>query len=163
MLTLNECIIEYKKQLDKGLIQKAYLGLMEYILRLKAHFKKQYPDYFVSGGIYFGYMDMTYFSFMPASIKDHKLKVAIVFEHEACRFEAWLGGYNKKIQKKYWELFKESSWEKYPVVTSIEGRDAIIEHVLVNAPDFDDLDGLTDQIERGVLQFIREIEEFLIS
>jgi len=163
MESFHECIIEYKKQLEKGIIQKAYLGLMEYILSLKAHFKKQYPDYFVSGGIYFGYMDMTYFSFMPTSIKDHKLKVAIVFDHEACRFETWLGGYNKQVQKKFWELFKESDWDKYPVVPSIEGMDAFIEHVLVDVPDFDDLDGLTDQIEKGVIQFIQDVEEFLIS
>ena len=163
MSTFHECVIEYKKQLEKGLIQKAYLGLMEYILRLKAHLKKKYPDHFVSGGIYFGYIDMTYFSFIPASIKDRKLKVAIVFDHEACRFEAWLGGYNKQIQKEYWELFKESGWDQYPLVPSIEGRDAIIEHVLVKEPDFDDLDALTDLIEECVMQFIQDIEKFLVN
>ena len=163
MLTFHESVMEYKMQLEKGLIQKAYMGLMEYILRHKTHQKKKYPDYFVSGGIYFGYMDMTYFSFMPASIKDRKLKVAIVFDHEACRFEAWLGGYNKNIQKEYWEKFKENGWDQYPIVPSIEGRDAIVEHVLVNKPDFDDLDGLTDTIEEGVLQFIQDIEKNFLS
>ena len=134
---------------------------MEYILRLKTHLKNKYPDHFVSGGIYFGYMDMTYFSFMPASIKDRKLKVAIVFDHEACRFEAWLGGYNKQIQKEYWDLFKESDWEMYPIVPDIKGRDSIVEHVLVEEPDFDDLEGLTAQIETGVIEFIHDVEKFL--
>ncbi len=163
MESFQECVSEYKRQLEKGIIQKAYLGLMEYVLRLKIHLKNNYPNHFVSGGIYFGYMDMTYFSFMPASIKDRKLKIAIVFVHDTCQFEAWLGGYNKQIQKEYWELFKESSWDQYPIVPSIEGRDAIIEHVLVEEPNFDDLDGLTNEIEEGVIQFIQEIEKFLIS
>ena len=163
MESFHDCVIEYKKQLDKGIIQRAYLGLMEYILRLKTHLNKQYPDYFVSGGIYFGYMDMTYFSFMPVSIKEKKLKVAIVFVHDTCRFEAWLGGYNKQIQKESGESFRENDWDKYPVVPSIEGRDAIVEHILVEEPDFDDLEGLTDQIERGVIQFIKEVERFLVS
>ena len=66
---------------------------------------------------------------------------------------------NKKIQKEYWEKFKENDWDQYPIVPSIEGRDAIVEHVLVNKPNFDDLDGLTDMIEEGVLQFIQDIEK----
>jgi len=104
---------------------------------------------------------MTYFSFMPASIKDRKLKVAIVFVHETCRFEVWLGGYNKQVQKKFWDLFKESDWNLYPVVPSVKGMDSIVEHILVEEPDFIDLDALTKQIEREVIQFIQDVEEFL--
>jgi len=42
---------------------------MAYILGLKAHLKK-YPGFNVSGNIYSGYMDMTYFAFTPKSIKE---------------------------------------------------------------------------------------------
>ena len=62
MKTFHEYMNEYKKQLKKGYIQEAYKGLMEYIMELRTQFKKKYPDYFVSGSIYYGYMDMTYFS-----------------------------------------------------------------------------------------------------
>ena len=65
MQSFQEYINEYRKQLAKGAIQKAYKGLMEYIMGLRTHFKNKYPDYFVSGSIYYGYMDMTYFSFTP--------------------------------------------------------------------------------------------------
>ena len=107
---------EYRKQLEKGVIKEAYRGLMEYIMELRLHFKNKYPDYFVSGSIYFGYMDMTYFSFTPESLKCRNLKIAIVFVHDTFRFEVWLGGYNKKVQSKYWELFIESNWNKYHIV-----------------------------------------------
>jgi hypothetical protein len=53
MKSLQENMMEYKKQLEKGAIQKAYLGLMEYMIRLKTHFKKEYPGYVVSGSLYF--------------------------------------------------------------------------------------------------------------
>ena len=69
---------EYKKQLEKGDIKKAYQGLMEYIRNLKSHLKNKYPDYSISGSIYYGYMDMTYFSFIPESLKRQDLKIESV-------------------------------------------------------------------------------------
>jgi hypothetical protein len=154
-----EYMDEFKEQLKKGHIQKAYKGLIEYILGLKSYLKNKYPDYFVSGSLYFGYMDMTYFSFTPKSLKQRKLKIAIVFNYDAFRFEVWLGGYNKQVQNKYWKLFKNSGWNSYGLVSSTKGVDAIIEHVLVRNPDFNDLDRLTMKIEKKTLEFINDIEE----
>ena len=152
---------EYKKQLKKGQIQKAYKGLMEYIMNLRTYFKNKYPNYFVSGSIYFGYMDMTYFSFTPESLKNRKLKIAIVFNYDAFRFEVWLGGYNKQVQNKYWTMFKNSKWNKYKLVSITKGVDSILEYVLVEYPDFGDLDKLNRQVESGTKEFIKDIEKFL--
>ncbi len=156
-----DCIAEYRKQLEKGDIQRAYKGLMEYILELRSYFANKYPDYFVSGSVYYGYMDMTYFSFFPESLKLKKLKVAIVFVHETFRFEVWLAGQNKQVQTKYWKLFKESGWNKYQVPSTTRGVDSIIEGVLVENPDFSDLSTLTNLIETRTLKFIEDIENFL--
>jgi hypothetical protein len=147
----------------KGTIQKAYRGLMEYLGSLRSFLKKKYPKYAVSGSIYFGYMDMTYFAVNPPLLKDRKLKIAIVFLHEEFRFEVWLGGYNKTIQKEYWDLVREKSWDKYRIPSSIKGIDSVIEYVLVDNPDFRDLDVLTTQIEKGTMQFIKDVEEFLLQ
>jgi hypothetical protein len=161
MESFHEYMNEYREQLGKGAIQKAYKGLMEYIMGLRTHFKNKYPDYFISGSIYYGYMDMTYFSFTPKSLKDRGLKIAIVFIHNAFRFEVWLGGYNKQVQSKYCRLFKESDWNQYHVVSTTKGVDSIVEYILVDNPDFSDLDMLTKQIERGTLKFIEDVAEFL--
>jgi hypothetical protein len=161
MESFQEYINEYRKQLEKGAIKEAYKGLMEYIMSLRTHFKNKYPDYFVSGSIYYGYMDMTYFSFFPKSLKHRKLKIAIVFIHEAFRFEVWLAGNNKQVQSKYWKLFKESDWNKYHIVSTTKGVDSIVEYILVDNPDFSDLDTLTKQIERATLKFIKDVESFL--
>lgn len=163
MASLQEYLNEYRKQLEKGAIQKAYKGLMEYIMALRTFFKNTYPDYFVSGSIYYGYMDMTYFSFTPQSLIDRKLKIAIVFIHNAFRFEVWLGGYNKQVQQKYWKLFKESDWTKYPLVSTTKGVDSIMEYILVDNPNFSDVDTLTKQIERETLKFIQDVESFLAN
>lgn len=152
---------EYKKQLQKGEIKKAYRGLMEYFNSLRLHFKKKYPDHFVSGSVYYGFMDMTFFAFISKALKHRKLKILIVFLHETFRFEVWLAGVNKKIQTKYWKLFIEKDWGKYHIASTTKGVDYIINHVLIDNPDFSALDTLTKQIEKGTLKFTEDIENFL--
>jgi hypothetical protein len=161
MKLFHEYMNEYKNQLKKGDIKEAYQGLMGYIRDLRSHFKNKYPDYFVSSNIYYGYMDMTYFSFSPESLKRRKLKIAIVFIHDAFRYEIWLGGINKQVQSEYWKLFKESGWNKYHIVPTTKDVDSIVEYILVDDPDFSDLDTLTREIERGTLKFINDVEDFL--
>ncbi len=161
MEPFHEYMNEYRKQMEKGAIQKAYKGLMEYVMGLRTYFQNKYPEYFVTGNIYYGYMDMTFFSLNPKLLKDRKLKIAIVFIHQPLRFEAWLAGYNKQVQTKYWKLFQESDWSKYFVVPTAKGVDSIIETILVDNPDFSDFDALTKEIERGTLKFIEDIEGFL--
>jgi hypothetical protein len=161
MGSFHESMNEYRKQLEKGVIQKAYRGLMDYLQALRAHFQKAHPEFSVPGSLYFGYMDMSYFSIVPESLKQHNLKIAVVFLHEAFRFEVWLAGANKQVQTKYWEMIKESGWDKYHLVPGTQGYDSIIERVLVDDPDFSDLDILTKKIESGTLEFIKDVENYL--
>jgi hypothetical protein len=163
MKSLQENMIEYRKQLKKGAIQKAYLGLMQYMMSLKTHFSNEYPDYSVSGSIYYGYMDMTYFSVFPGSLKDRDLKIAIVFVYDTFRFEVWLSGRNQQVLAKYWKIFKDSGWEKYKLAAQGKWADSILEHILVDDPDFSDLEALTRQIDQGASKFIKDVENFLIK
>lgn len=152
---------EYRKQLEKGAIREAYRGLMDYFNALRAHFKKRYPGHSVSGSVYYGYMDMTYFALSPESLKSRRLKVAIVFIHDAFRFEVWLAGSNRAVQTEYWEFFTERDWNKYHIVIPGKGVDAILDHILIDDPDFRDLDALTEEIERGTMKFIEVVDAFL--
>jgi hypothetical protein len=161
MKSLQENMDEYKKQLEKGIIQKAYQGLMEYMMSLRNHFTNKYPDFSVPRSIYFGYMDMTYFSILPKSLKDRDLKIAIVFLYDTFRFEIWLSGKNKQVLSKYWKVFNKSNWDKYKVVEPGKGVDSIVEYILVDNPDFSDLEVLTKQIDKGTVKFIQDIESFL--
>jgi hypothetical protein len=160
MESFSECMIEYRKQLQKGTIKTAYKGLMEYIMDLRTQFIRKFPD-LAPGNIYHGYMDMTYFPLFPEALKSRHLKIAIVFNYDQFRFEIWLAGYNKQVQNEYWELFKESEWRKYRVVSTTKGVDSIIENVISDNPDFSNLDILTSTIENGTLSFIDDIENFL--
>ena len=159
----NDCVSEYRKLVEKGDIVAAYRGLMEFMMSLRTHFKNNYPDYSISGSIYYGYMDMTYFPLVPEKLKEKGLKIAIVLIHDRLRFEAWLSGYNKGVQLKYWDIIKEKRWDKYRIPATIKGQDSIVECDLVSNPDFSDLDMLTEQIESRTKIFIQDVEEFLES
>lgn len=160
MNSLTDFLTEYKTQLDKGIIQQAYRSLMQYMLELRMQFQKHFAEYEVPGNLYFGYMDMTYFAVIPGFLKQRKLKIAVVFLHEAFRFEVWLSGYNRQVQNKYWQGIRDSGWSKYKLVADPLKADAIIEHILVETPDFDSLDVLTETLENGVMIFIRDIEHY---
>lgn len=161
MESFSDVMKAYQQQLKRGAIQKAYRGLMDYMLALRGHFKNTCPEYPAPGGLYLGYMDMTYFSINPPALKDRGLKIAIVFLNEEFRFEVWLSGYNRQIQARCWQMLKDRGWQGYRLVADPQSMDAILEHVLADDPDFSDLDALTRQIEVETLRFIAAIEHFL--
>lgn len=161
MPSLQESMVEYRIQLQKGVIQIAHKGLLDFILSLRTHFSKKYPQFGGSGTPYFGYMDMTYFSIVPDDLKKRGLKIAIVFVYETFRFEVWLAAVNKKVQMQYWNLIKASGWDRYHLVPSTRGHDSIVECTLLGQPDFSDLPALTRQIDDGTMQFIADIDGFL--
>ena len=160
MQSIQDDVNNLRGQLGIGSIQKAYRALLDYMMDLRTHFKNRYPSCSISG-LYQGYMDMTYFAIVPPSFKHRDLKVAIVFNYEAFRFEAWLAGTNRQVQRKYWELFRDSRWAEFRVVTPAKGVDSIIECNLAEDFDFGDLDSLTASIEAKAVQFIDDIEKFL--
>jgi len=163
MTTLSEAMAEYRQYLQRGLIQQAYRGLMEYMSALKTQLNAKYPDYQVSGSLYFGYMDMTYFSFTPPSLKDKGLKIAIVFVHETFSFEVWLSAANRAVLAQYAQLIADAGWEKYRRVSAAQNPDAILEHTITAEPDFSDLPALSAQIERETLAFIADVGAFLVD
>ncbi len=163
MVAFNNKFEDYRLQVEKGTIVDAYRRIMKFMRDLQAHFMKTYPNINVSTNLYQGYMDMTYFSVAHPILKDRRLKIAIVFIHETTSFEVWLSGVNRKVQKDYWKKFLESGWDRYMVVPVIENKDAIIQNVIVNDPDFEDLEGLIVLIEEGVMEFMDDIVDFLLG
>jgi len=160
MQSIQEDMNELRGRLRTGAIQKAYRALLGFMMDLRKRFKNRYPSYSISG-LYQGYMDMTYFAIVPPSLKHRDLKIAIVFNYEAFRFEAWLAGTNRQVQRQYCELFKDSQWTEYRVVTPAKGVDSITECNLAEDFDFGDLDSLTANIEENADKFINDIERFL--
>ncbi len=160
MDSLNNHMREYKIQLSKGQIQKAYKGIMTFMSGLSTYLKNSYPDY-TNSSLYFGYMDMTYFAFTPTDLKIKKLKIAIVYLHEKGIFEVWLAGNNRKIQAEYINFMSCKNIGKYKLSQFLPGVDSIIESIIVEKPDFDHPEELKKQIEMKMIEFVNDITSIL--
>jgi hypothetical protein len=123
---------------------------------LRTYLVSNYPDY-AAGALYFGYMDMTYFSFTPPDLKEKNLKIAIVYLHEENRFEVWLAGSNRKIQAEYIALLSKRNIGRYSLMQIQPGVDAIIAEIIIDQPDFDDPADLKRQIGFSVGKFVTDI------
>lgn len=159
--TLNDYKKDYKRQIEIGNIPKAYKGLMGFMKNLRTYLINNYPVDYVIGSLYSGDMTITYFPFTPKTLKEQKLKIGIVFNHQKIRFEIWLTGQNKLIRRKYWEIFKGSDWNKYHIPLTIDDGFSIVDNILVENPNFDNLEILTEQIETKTMEFINEIIKVL--
>lgn len=160
MPSIQKDMMELRRQLQHGSIQRAYRALLRTMTDLRAHFKRRYPTHSVSG-LYQGQFDMTYFALVPPSLARRGLKIAIVFNYGAFRFEAWLAAANRQVQRKYWERLKGARWAAYRVVAPAAGVDSIIECDLADEFDLANPEPLTAAIEKKVAKFTRDIEKAL--
>ena len=151
---------EYERLLAEGNVQKAYRGIIQFMLKCQSNLKTICPDFEVSG-IYQGYMDMSYFSFTPKSLSEQGLKIAIVFLHESFAFQVWLSARNRLLQDKYRVLLTQAGWNPSEISAPGPGVDSIIENSLVKRPDFEDPDRLIDQILQGAVEFSAKIDALL--
>ena len=156
--TLNEYISLYKASLQNGDIQIAYERLIKYVMSIKAYFEKTLPNKYSCGNVSPGYMDFTYFPYFDIFLKSKNLRFGIVLNHKEMRFELWLMGRNAEIQKEYWDLLKNTKWNKnQPVMPKY----SVLEVILATEPDFDKLDKLTDEIVKKADLYSDEIISYI--
>jgi len=150
---IQESLEIYKKQLEEGHIQIAYISLMKLISKLKSEF----PSHYQTGNISPGYLDYTYFPFFNDYLRNHKLRFGIVLNHKNMQFELWLMGQNINIQKKYWNILKNTVWNHNKEMPKY----SIVEVVLENKIDFNSKERMIENIiEQSVLTAIK-IQEYL--
>ena len=158
MKNLNDFVAVYKEQLEKGDILVAYNALVKFVMKIRADFSKQLSSHYSFANILHGYMDYTYFYYSNEYLKSKKLKLGLVLNHLEMRFEIWLLGNTIPTQKKYWDLLKESKWNKY---RNEMPQYSILEAVIVNNPDFNDLEQLSEEILTNLIQVTDEIIELV--
>jgi hypothetical protein len=150
---LNYFVAAYKEALKNGDVQVAYAELVKYVQRLKTAISKDLSDTYSVGNVFQGYMDYTYFYLSNNFLKDKKLKLGLVFNHNHVRFEVWLLGQTKDVQENYWRLLKNTKW----IIGSEMPRYSIFEVILIDNPDFDDLNTLTESIKNKLISVAEDI------
>lgn len=163
MQSLKNSLQTYQKLLKETEIQSAYRELISYITKLQGKFKTKHPDYEVSTNLYQGYLDLSFFTITTELLKPLQLKIAVVFLHREMRFEAWLSGRNRAVMSFYRKKLEGYNLGEYYLANDEKGMDSIIEGILVNNPDFDNLNELTAEIEFKVSKFINDIQDILIK
>lgn len=148
MKDFNYYVDQYKKQLEKGDIQEAYVGLVKYMTRLGTYLSNNLSESFSFGSLFQGYMDYTYFYYSNDFLKKRKLKLGLVLNHRKMQFEIWLLGQTIPIQEKFWEYFKSTSWNKN---RTTKPQYSILETTLIENPNFNDLEKLSKQLEEKLV------------
>jgi len=156
MKNLNHYVAIYKEQLVKGDILIAYNQLVKFVMKLRVDFMKNRSDQYSFSGILHGYMDYTYFYFSNDFLKSKKLKLGLVLNHVEMRFEIWLLGNTISIQKEYWDLLRNSEWNKHKKEMPSY---SILETIIKKQPDFDNLELLAKNIEELTFQESNKIIE----
>ena len=151
---LTKCLAIYKEQLENKSIQIAYIALMEYMAQLKNEFSK---DYYTSN-LSRGYLDYTYFPFSNSYLKARKLRFGIILNHELLRIELWLMGQNSTIQKKYWEVLKDTKWNQNQKSMP---KYSVLEASLFENIDFNNENEMTNIILERANFLANEIQEYL--
>ena len=140
-------------------VPQVFRGLMDFMLRFRIQLLNYYPTGYTVSHLSPGYLDFSYFAFTPEAVRQQKLKVAIVLNHQELRFEIWLCGQNKGVQKEYWKIFKESDWDQSNLAPTPQR--SVLEEVLVEEPDFFDEDALFKTLETGIMRFNDKLMEAL--
>tara|TARA_B100000780_G_C21023031_1_gene410060 strand:- start:401 stop:889 length:489 start_codon:yes stop_codon:yes gene_type:complete len=158
MENLNKYVAVYKEQLEKGDILIAYNELVKFVMNLRTEFIKTLSDQYSFAGILHGYLDFTYFYYSNDFLKSKKLKFGLVLNHVEMRFEIWLLGNTISTQKNYWELLKNAKWNKDKTEMP---KYSILETTLVENPDFNNLEKLTEQVKTKMIKASDEILDYL--
>jgi len=152
---------DFREQLGKGTIQKAYRYLFDIFSGLGNEIKNSKNKFVSTASLYHGYLDMTYLPVTTEMLKSNGLKVAIVFNYSLFRFEIWLSAVNRKKRNEVLGAMSQSKWTKYKTVQNDENTDAIIEIAIKGSNDFGNKNRIISSIAKETSAFIDDIEDFL--
>lgn len=146
---------EYQRHLQSTKLQATYNRLMAFVANLRNHFDEKYSNDYTVGDLYEGRLDTTYFPIAPDVLKNDKLKFNIVFDHANMRFEIWLVGLNRDVQRDVWARLKQENWNKYPLTATPD--QAIIQNVMFEQGEFAEKEIFTKMIDDKAMAFINDI------
>lgn len=156
MKPLNQLIASYTALLQQGDLQTAYRGIMDFMGALRGAFTSRFAGCEV-GGLYQGFMDMSYFAVSTVALRQKGLKFAVVYLHPTGAFEIWLSGRNREITRQYRAVFNSTSLADMAAFHDATNEDAVVEATLTSAPDFDSPAALMALLGEGAEKFIAAV------
>lgn len=148
--------IGYKNIIETTNIQKCYQEIIRLIKYISLELEKEMPEYSFMGRVVENQMDFSYFQVTRQSLKELGLKVQIIFMHSTCKFEVWISGYNRKVQRNYYELLCNSDCP-FEMCLNPERNDFIIKTVIETVAETDEPAAIIAEIKAK----IAELESYI--
>jgi hypothetical protein len=140
----------YRDSMKQGDVPRVYQAIIQFLSLLRKQIHDLDSNIEV-GNLYQGYLDMSYFSFVYPAIKAKKMKMAVVYLHADDRFELWLCGRSKTIQRTYHHQWMGQDVHPWTLSTLDKGVDSILHYELLEQPAFNQptktLDELVSHIQ----------------
>lgn len=146
-------LMNYKTLLQTTDLEKSYQEFIRLFRFIRIELEKNMTQYKFQSNIVENGMDYSYFQLTDEELKKTGLKIAIVFVHKTFQFEVWLSGYNRKVQCKYYELFKDDE-NIFLSCNDPKKNDYILKLSLDCLSDFSDGNNLVNIIKEKTLELI---------
>lgn len=158
MENMNLCMQELRTRIREGEIVRAYRYLFDLFSGL-AHALKKYPGkHILTAAPYHGYLDMSYLPVSTPALKSRGLKIALVFNYAAFRFEIWLSAANRNKRSEMLRLFCDHPLKGFEILHDDTNTDAILTVIPGDIRDYNDKNGIIALLDNSVLAFIDAIE-----
>ena len=96
---------EYQNLIQNTNLQKGYQEFIHLFRWLRISLQTRFSSFRFQGNIVENNMEYSYFQFSDDTLKQIGLKIVVVFVHSDFRFEIWISGCNRQIQRQYYNLF----------------------------------------------------------
>lgn len=140
-------IFHFQEELQKGDILHAYRTLTQFMTDLRTTLVQELSEEYSFATLQRGFLDLTYFYFTNDELKRRKLKLSVVLNQIDMRFELWLLGNTKAVQKEYWEKLRQ--------VNCFESRQEMHQYYIGSAildatPEFANRDRLITNLKESI-------------
>ena len=152
----------YKELLSTTELQTSYQEFINLFRYLRIELEKELDDFSFSNNIVENRMDFAYFQLFSDELKAKGLKAQIIFVHKEFQFEVWISGYNRKIQRDYYNYFKNQNI-KYIINGDPDRVDYIIKSPLPKDIDISNGELLIDLLKSEVSEMVAFAENINIS
>lgn len=94
-------ILEFKKLIQNTRLKQGYQKIQKLLRNIKNDLNKEMNDYRFQAKVAENNMEYAYFQVQDELMKDHGLKVVVIFDYLNFRFEIWISGVNRQVQAAY--------------------------------------------------------------
>ena len=160
--SISDCVRTYTASLRSGDLPLAYRAILSALLSFRTAWQREHPQD-KTGGLYQGYLDMSFVAVSPPRLANRRLKISLVYLHAEGRFSLWLAAENRAIQAEIWNALMGKNIGGDTLTSLRPGTDAIIEREVPPPYAFDEPDALTNRLMDAAEGFVRDMAALILD